>query len=98
MARKVTSPSELEKVRSEYRWSRNHQCKDDIYKAYKKPSRAKVLAWPCCKNLCEAYNGRNLKILHAGCQLFSAGFEFFDKDGVFNYMWITKSEERYAEV
>lgn len=98
MARKVTSPSEIAQVRSEYIWSRNYLCKEDIYEAYKKPSLAKVRAWEGCKRLCEEFNGWNLKILHAGCQLFSAGFEFADEDGVINYMWITKSQERYAEV
>ena len=76
-------------VANYYTWKRSNM--DSIYKAYCKPSYAKVRAWDYCKNLCSKFGGKNLKVVNHGCQLFSAGFEFEDENGIPSFMFITKS-------
>ena len=62
-----------------------------LFDAYKKPSKAKQEAWYNCIKLWSKYNGDNLCVIYAGCQTFSAGFTYDDKDDVTHFIYMTKS-------
>ena len=63
----------------------------EIYDAYDSFSKGKVNAWKYCKNLCEQYNGSNLKVISRNCHKFTAGFEYVDKEtGEIRFMYISK--------
>lgn len=71
-----------------------------IWDAYKNPSRRKEQAWKYCKNLCNDFNGRNLKVVGHNTTIFSAGFVFDIEDedtGEVNmiYCHITPSYDRF---
>lgn len=81
-------------------WALSHRnfCYDDIFDAYDKPSRDKILAWEYCKNLCERLNGWNLIISSKNTYQFSAVFEFVDYEtGVLSVAYITRDYDSFAE-
>ena len=69
----------------------------NIYQAYKNPSRRKVSAWESCTELCKKYDGRNLKVVSKNCDYCSAGFIGY-VDGKRSFVWITACYNRYMEV
>lgn len=71
---------------------------ENIYKAYNKPSRKKVEAWQYCKDLCNEFNGNNLKIISASPWIFTAGFTAKLDDGCDIFVYITKQYDRYMEI
>lgn len=94
MASKVT----FNTVRGAYSRYNSIYTWHDIHAAYGRPSSAKCRAWERCKSLCRQYDGYGLQIIGANCHTFSAGFKFIDENGVVNFMWITPTYDRYAEV
>ena len=45
-----------------------------IYDAYTKPSSAKVRAYNYCHCICQRENGKDFRIISAGCQFFSVAW------------------------
>lgn len=61
-----------------------------LYDAYNKVSDAKLKAWAYCRELCAKYDGFNLKVVSFNTFVFTAGFEFVNKEtGECMYMHIT---------
>ena len=61
----------------------------DVYGRY---SHNKVKAFKHCEYLCRLYDGSDLKIISHNTFIFTAGFQFIDKDtGVIKFMYITPS-------
>ena len=61
----------------------------DIYGKY---STRKISAWRNCRYLCQDYDGWNLKLVNHNSFVFTAGFEYVDKEtGVLKFMYITPS-------
>jgi len=61
----------------------------DVYGKY---SANKCRAFSYCKELCYQYDGSDLKIISHNVYIFTAGFQFIDKDtGVIKFMFITPS-------
>ena len=58
---------------------------DDIYKAYKKPSTHKVVAFNDIKKEMECVGGSNMRITGAGCDYFSCAYSVKDGSG-FDYI------------
>lgn len=52
----------------------------DLYDCYARPSRAKVIAWKDCINMCEHMNGRGLTIISYNSQTFTSAFEYTHPD------------------
>ena len=76
---------------------RNPRREDDIFKAYAKPSRAKIEAWEYCKALCKDKNGDSLIISGHSPMKFSAVFKFKEEGtGRDCFAYITKDYDRYA--
>lgn len=66
---------------------------------YKTNSTAKDRAWKYCQELCEKYNGTGLKVVSHNQMIFTAGFQFVDKDtGVLRYMHITPSYDTAVDM
>lgn len=64
----------------------------DLYSAYDKPSSKKIDAWNYCIRKKSEYNGSNLKVISRNTYMFTAGFEYKDKEtGEFMFMLITPS-------
>ena len=71
----------------------------EIYDAYDSFSKGKVDAWKYCKNLCEKFNGRDLKVIHKNCHKFTAGFEYTDPETCeIMFMYITKGSDTAVPV
>ena len=68
--------------------------KDNIWKAYGRPSQEKVEAFGYCKELCNKYKGRNLKIVGQSTYVFTAGF-LAVVDGKESFVYITPSNNWY---
>lgn len=78
-------------AKANIRWweESNKHSLDDAYKSH---STAKNRAWRYCEELCEQHNGRKLKVIHHNTYVFTAGFEFTDKEtGELMFMYITPS-------
>ena len=66
---------------------------------YKSNSTAKNRAWVYCQELCEKHNGTGLKVVSHNSMIFTAGFQFVDKDtGVLRYMHITPSYDTAVDI
>lgn len=69
---------------------------DDVYG---KCSSRKRDAWRYCENLCRNLNGTDLKVVSFNMNVFTAGFQFIDKDtGVVRYMHITPSSDTAVDM
>ena len=90
-----------ELIRSAYnRWKMSD--KDNIFKAYDRPSMKKIEAWEYCEDLCRRYNGHGLKVISRNVYKFTAGFvgEKADDDtGEVKkiFVFITDCYDRYME-
>ena len=63
---------------------------ESLYDCYSRPSERKVYAWQYCQELCDRYDGWNLRILSYNTCKFYAGFFFADPEtGVISFMYIT---------
>lgn len=80
---------ELNRIRA---WERSTATSlDDVYKSC---SSAKRRAWMDCEALCALYNGTDLKIVSHNCMVFSAAFQFADReDGNLKLMYITRDHD-----
>ena len=64
----------------------------DLYSAYGRCSKKKRIAWQYCKDLCEKYGGKNLKIISHNSYKFTAGFVYADsRTGELMFMYISPS-------
>lgn len=62
----------------------------DLYSAYGTPSVKKKDAWDYCIRKKLEYNGSNLKVISRNTYMFTAGFEYVDKEtGECMFMFIT---------
>ena len=75
------------KMESAY-WRYKMSDRFNLYQAYNSFSKAKAEAWEYCEKLCEEYNGKELKVIGANSNFFSAGF-LFEEDGKDMFMYIT---------
>ena len=65
-----------------------------IFDVYSKPSRDKLKAWEHCKNLCNTFDGYNLKVISKNTWKFTAGFEYIEEDsGQERFMFISPNYE-----
>ena len=94
----MTKKADQRKAREAAIWAyRNPRRADDIFKAYAKPSRAKIEAWEYCKALCKEKNGNSLIISGHSPMKFSAVFKFKEEGtGRDCFAYITKDYDRYA--
>ena len=70
---------------------------ENIYQAYERPSSLKSSAWERCQQICNEYNGNNLRVVSKNINVFTAGFMAeLDKKKVFVY--ITRDHVRYVEM
>ena len=78
----------------------NHAMSDTytLRHAYANFSYNKEKAFNYCVDLCEKYNGYNLKIIGFNTCTFSVGFYFTDENGKQNFAYITKSYDRFCEM
>lgn len=88
--KKLTQLQKQAKARiSDYNRSSDYNL-HDVYKtsySYKKEQ-----AFDYCKELCNEYNGRDLRIISYNTFIFTAGFIYNDKiEGVIKFMFITPS-------
>ena len=61
-----------------------------LYHAYNDFSANKARAWRYCEELCKKHNGYGLKVISKNTFMFTAGFEFVDKEnGNTKFMYIT---------
>lgn len=60
---------------------------------YTKPSAAKQIAFRRCQQICEAENGRLLKIISANCQAFTVAFEVTTASGATELRVITRCND-----
>ena len=65
---------------------------------YNNASVAKYRAWAYCRELCDKYNGSNLKVIGGNTFTFSAGFTFENDDGEKIFCYITPSSNRFYKV
>lgn len=66
---------------------------------YGRHSTAKDEAFEYCKNLCRKLNGTRLRIVTHNLNVFTAGFQYADKDtGVLYYMHITPTCDTAVEM
>lgn len=71
----------------------------ELYHAYNSASTAKWRAWDYCKELCNKYNGHNLKIISKNSFVFTAGFEFIDpENGNLKFMYITPNYDTAVDM
>lgn len=86
------------RARSNYKWYQQSDMRS-LADAYGRYSQAKANAWRYCEDLCERYNGTNLKVISNNCHKFTAGFEFMcPSTGVVMFMYITKDYDTIVEV
>lgn len=69
-----------------YNRSTGHTLKD----AYAKPSKAKQEAFEGCQQVCEAENGRRLRVISTTAQIFTVAFEVQNLQGAIELRVITK--------
>ena len=87
----------IARERAVYAYNNRRWTYDSIWKAYEKPSNAKVRAWDYCKELCRENNGHDLIITARNCMKFSAVFKFEDENGDLCYCYITKDYDRFCK-
>ena len=66
----------------------------NLSEAYGRFSNRKAEAWKHCERLCKESDGKELKILGANTNFFSAGFLFTDEEGNECLMYITHAGNR----
>ena len=82
---------------AEYAYNNRRWTYNDIYDAYRTPSREKVRAWEYCKNACAEVGGYDLIISSKNIFRFSACFKFDDPEtGALCYCYITADYDRYC--
>lgn len=85
-------------AKNNYEWYKKsvwHELRD----AYANPSVNKERAWFHCISLMAAYNGHDIRIISRNTYMFTAGFEFEDKEtGVCKFMYITPNYEIEIEL
>ena len=93
--KKVTTKSERNLVLSAYeRWLKSTDT--ELWHVYGSFSEAKAKAMEYCRNLMDSLDGRDLRIISHNTNEFTVGFEFPDGEtGELNFMYITKSYDRY---
>lgn len=85
--KKLSANSKLgQRFAEAYDKSTRHTLKD----AYVKPSATKQAAFKRCQQKCEAENGDRLRVISAGCQVFSVAFEVKTALGATELRVITK--------
>ena len=90
---KKANTKTLKNAYANYKQSSNYS----LYDCYNSCSYAKEKAFNYCKELCEKYNGKDLKIISYNTFSFSCGFVgLVDNKKVFVY--ITKDYNRYLEL
>lgn len=93
----MTKKADQRKAREAAVWAYRMDRPDDIFKAYAKPSRAKIQAWEYCKALCKEKRGTDLVISGHSPMKFSAVFKFKEEGtGRDCFAYITKDYDRYA--
>ena len=60
----------------------------DIFQAYGRPSFKKISAWQYCKELCRQKGGVNLKVITRNTDVFTAGFESVNEEGIPQFTYI----------
>ena len=71
----------------------------DLHCVYNKYSVYKERAWKYCVDLCNKFDGENLRIISYNTNIFTAGFSYTDKEtGVEMFCYITPSYEVAVEL
>ena len=71
----------------------------ELRDVYGRHSNAKEEAFNYCKELCHRLNGQNLKIVSHNHTIFTAGFQFTDREtGVIKYMHITPTSDTAVDM
>lgn len=67
----------------------------ELWDAYGRCSSRKKAAWDYCKNLCAKLDGTGLKVISRNSHIFTAGFEYTDKEtGEVMFMYISPNYDR----
>ena len=88
--KKISAKSKLGRY---FVWAYNRSDKYTLEDVYAKPSDAKQTAFRHCQQICEAENGRRLKVISATCQLFTVAFEVTTALGATELHVITKCHD-----
>ena len=64
-----------------------------LYEAYKNPSVAKRAAWERVLERVKELAGYDVRICHAGCQVFSVGFKYVDAMEYTHWVYIDRYNE-----
>lgn len=82
---------------AEHAYNNRRWTYSDIYKAYEKPSAAKLAAWERCKRLCRDMDGFDMLISSKNTMKFSVVFSFTDAEtGELCYAYITRDYDRFC--
>lgn len=90
---KLQKTNQLREAFRAYRFSDYYSLNDK----YNNASVAKYRAWAYCNELCDKYNGSNLKVISGNTFTFSAGFTF-DDNGQKIFCYITPSANRFYKI
>ena len=95
----MTTPATIRDMMAEYSWYQFGKTYKDIYEAYSRPSITKAKIFYDWQKFVGEVGGSGLRIVHAGCQTFSLGFEFLHPETKeLCYALVTKTYNRFCKI